>query len=127
MNAHITIADLGWLAVVGIAGALVGVRLLLRRKDDLLAEIMTANSFAEIMFLVAFILFLIEVVRLIAGRNVTWDYGWLLIVAGFACNGAGVAGANHRGVGVGERDDTRDCLHVRSSPRHVRVGMLDHR
>ena len=51
----------------------------------LLAEIMTANSFAEVMFLVAFILFVVEVVRLIVARRVEWDYGWLLIVAGFAC------------------------------------------
>ena len=51
----------------------------------MLAEIMTANSFAEIMFLVAFILFVIEVVRLIAIGERQWNYGWLLIVAGFAC------------------------------------------
>ena len=55
----------------------------------ILAEIMTADSFAEIMFLVAFILFVIEVVRLIAARSVAWDYGWLLIVAGFACMALG--------------------------------------
>ena len=55
----------------------------------MLAEIMTANSFAEIMFLVAFILFVVEVVRLVAARTVTWDYGWLLIVAGFACMSLG--------------------------------------
>ena len=36
---------------------------------SMLAEIMTANSFAEIMFLVGFILFVIEVVRLIAART----------------------------------------------------------
>jgi hypothetical protein len=55
----------------------------------MLAEIMTANSFAEVMFLVAFILFVIEVVRLVAARSVTWDYSWLLIVAGFACMALG--------------------------------------
>jgi hypothetical protein len=51
----------------------------------LLAEIMDAPEFAEIMFLVAFILFIIEVVRLIAARDATWGYHWLLVVAGFAC------------------------------------------
>jgi len=55
----------------------------------MLGEIMTANSFGEIMFLVAFILFVIEMVRLIAARTVTWDYSWLLIVAGFACMALG--------------------------------------
>lgn len=55
----------------------------------MIAEIMTANSFAEVMFLVGFILFVIEVVRLIAGRGISWDYGWLLIVAGFACMALG--------------------------------------
>jgi hypothetical protein len=55
----------------------------------MLAEIMTANSFAEVMFLVAFILFVIEVVRLVAARSVAWDYSWLLIVAGFACMAMG--------------------------------------
>ena len=55
----------------------------------MLAEIMTANSFAEVMFLVAFILFVIEVVRLVAARSVAWDYSWLLIVAGFACMALG--------------------------------------
>jgi hypothetical protein len=54
----------------------------------LLAEIMDAPEFGEIMFLVGFILFLIEFVRLIAlSRNdaVTWGYHWLLVVAGLAC------------------------------------------
>lgn len=55
----------------------------------MLAEIMTANSFAEIMFLVAFILFVVEVVRLIAARSSTWEYNWLLIVAGFAAMALG--------------------------------------
>jgi len=55
----------------------------------MLAEIISSNGLGEVMFLVAFILFAIEVVRLIAGRNVTWDYGWLLIVAGFACMALG--------------------------------------
>jgi hypothetical protein len=54
-----------------------------------IAEIMTANAFAEIMFLVAFILFVIEVVRLVAARGVVWEYNWLLIVAGFACMALG--------------------------------------
>lgn len=48
---------------------------------------MRANGFAEVMFLVAFILFTIEVVRLIANR--AWDYNWLLLVAGFACMALG--------------------------------------
>lgn len=51
----------------------------------MLAEIMTANSFAEIMFLVAFILFVVEVVRLVAMREAAWGYHWVLIVAGLAC------------------------------------------
>jgi hypothetical protein len=55
----------------------------------MLAEIMRAPAFGEIMFLVAFILFVIEVVRLIAARSSTWDYSWLLIVAGFACMALG--------------------------------------
>jgi len=49
------------------------------------AEIMNAPGFAEVMFLVGFILFAVEVVRLIAARTSTWDYGWLLVVAGLAC------------------------------------------
>ena len=54
----------------------------------LLAEIMDAPEFAEIMFLVGFILFLIEVVRIIAlSRNeaAVWGYHWILVVAGLAC------------------------------------------
>jgi drug/metabolite transporter (DMT)-like permease len=55
----------------------------------LIAEIMDAPEFAEIMFLVGFILFIIEVVRLIAvhagDRSTTWGYHWLLVVAGLAC------------------------------------------
>lgn len=54
-------------------------------KTAFLAEIMTANSFGEVMFLVAFILFTIEVVRLIAARSAAWDYHWVLVVAGLAC------------------------------------------
>ena len=41
----------------------------------LIAEIMDAPEFAEIMFLVGFILFLIEVVRLIASRRRRWRVG----------------------------------------------------
>jgi uncharacterized membrane protein YhhN len=58
----------------------------------LIAEIMDAPEFAEIMFLVGFILFLIEVVRLIAlstRDTVTWGYHWLLVVAGLACMALG--------------------------------------
>ena len=50
----------------------------------MLAEIMNAPGFGEVMFLVAFILFLVEVVRLVAVGDRTWDYHWLLIVAGLA-------------------------------------------
>ena len=55
----------------------------------MLAEIMTSNAFGEIMFLVAFILFVVEAVRLIAARSTTWDYSWLLIVSGLACMALG--------------------------------------
>lgn len=51
----------------------------------LLAEIIDSPDLAEVMFLVAFILFVIEVVRLIAAREVSWGYHWLLVVAGLAC------------------------------------------
>lgn len=53
----------------------------------LLAEIMDAPEFGEIMFLVGFILFVIEVVRLIAVRanDAAWGYHWVLVVAGLAC------------------------------------------
>ena len=50
---------------------------------------MTANGFGEIMFLVAFILFVVEAVRLVAARTTTWDYSWLLIVSGLACMALG--------------------------------------
>ena len=55
----------------------------------MLAEIMTSKAFGEIMFLVAFILFVVEAVRLIAARSTTWDYSWLLIVSGLACMALG--------------------------------------
>jgi hypothetical protein len=51
---------------------------------SLLAEIMNAPDFGEVMFLVAFILFVIEVVRL-AVRPASWEFHWLLVVAGLAC------------------------------------------
>jgi hypothetical protein len=53
----------------------------------LLAEIMDAPDFAEIMFLVGFILFVIEFVRIIAlsRGETTWGYHWILVVAGLAC------------------------------------------
>ena len=61
-------------------------------RTALLSEIMDAPEFAEIMFLVGFILFLIEVIRLIAQRSdddhtprSRWGYGWLLVVAGLGC------------------------------------------
>jgi hypothetical protein len=52
----------------------------------MLAEIMRAAGFAEVCFLVAFILFVIEfITRLTVGRSTTpWAYGWLLGVAGLA-------------------------------------------
>jgi len=54
----------------------------------MLAEIMDAPEFGEIMFLVGFILFVIEFVRLVAlsgDRATSWGYHWLLVVAGLAC------------------------------------------
>jgi hypothetical protein len=54
----------------------------------MLAEIMTANSFGEVMFLVAFILFVIEVV-LIIKTPTGWVYSGLLVAAGFACAALG--------------------------------------
>jgi hypothetical protein len=56
----------------------------------IVAEIMDSPDFAEIMFLVAFILFLIEVVRLVVGRTATWDFHWVLVVAGLACVALGL-------------------------------------
>lgn len=56
----------------------------------MLAEILDSASFAEIMFLVAFILFAIEAVRLIAAGSVSWGYHWLLVVAGLACIALGL-------------------------------------
>lgn len=54
----------------------------------LLAAIMSSPDFAEVMFLVAFILFLIEVVLIIA-RPAAWAYGGLLIAAGLAAGALG--------------------------------------
>ena len=51
----------------------------------LLAEIMDSPDFAEIMFLVGFILFLIEFIRIFAIGDRTWGYHWVLVVAGLAC------------------------------------------
>jgi hypothetical protein len=46
---------------------------------------MRAADFAEICFLVAFILFVIEfITRLTMARRTDWAYGWLLGVAGLA-------------------------------------------
>ena len=50
---------------------------------SIVAAIMTSPDFAEVMFLVAFILFLIEVVVVIA-RPAAWAYSGLLIAAGLA-------------------------------------------
>lgn len=56
----------------------------------IVAEIMDSPDFAEIMFLVAFILFTIEAVRLVVGRGATWDFHWILVVAGLACVALGL-------------------------------------
>ncbi len=56
----------------------------------IVAEIMDSPDFAEIMFLVAFILFTIEVVRLVVSRAATWDFHWILVVAGLACVALGL-------------------------------------
>ena len=54
----------------------------------MLAEIMSSPSFAEVMFLVAFILFVIEfVIRVMRPAN--WVYESVLMVAGFACMALG--------------------------------------
>jgi len=51
----------------------------------MIGEIMNAPGFGEVMFLVAVILFIIEVVRLVAvGDDARWGYHWLLVVAGLA-------------------------------------------
>jgi hypothetical protein len=50
---------------------------------NLLAVIMHSPDFAEIMFLVAFILFAIEVVLIVA-RPAGWVFGGLLVAAGLA-------------------------------------------
>jgi hypothetical protein len=56
----------------------------------MLAEIMNSPDFAEIMFLVAFILFAIEVIRLALVRGPAWDFHWILVVAGLACVALGL-------------------------------------
>lgn len=51
----------------------------------MIAEIMRAAGFAEVCYLVAFILFAIEFVLRLANRTRTdWHYGWLLGVAALA-------------------------------------------
>jgi hypothetical protein len=55
----------------------------------MIAEIMDSPDFAEIMFLVAFILFVIEfVIRIMRPAN--WVYESVLMVAGFACVALGL-------------------------------------
>jgi hypothetical protein len=55
----------------------------------MVAEIMDSPDFAEIMFLVAFILFVIEfVIRIMRPAN--WVYDSALMVAGFACVALGL-------------------------------------
>jgi hypothetical protein len=57
----------------------------------IVAEIMNSPDFAEIMFLVAFILFLVETLRLVFMReNTTWGFHWVLVVAGLACVALGL-------------------------------------
>ena len=53
----------------------------------ILGEILDSPDFAEIMFLVGFILFLIEFVRILAlsRGDTAWGYHWILVVAGLAC------------------------------------------
>lgn len=51
----------------------------------MVAEIMSSPGFAEICFLVAFILFVIEFLTRAVNRSRTdWHYAWLLGVAGLA-------------------------------------------
>jgi len=51
----------------------------------MLAEIMRAAGFAEVCFLIAFILFVIEFIEHVAVRGRTgWVYHWWLMVAGLA-------------------------------------------
>lgn len=52
----------------------------------MVAEIMRAAGFAEVCFLIAFILFCIEFVMHLAVREraTPWPYNWLLMIAGLA-------------------------------------------
>lgn len=56
---------------------------------NLLAAIMTSPDFAEVMFLVAFILFLVEAVVCIA-RPAAWVYTGLVLALGFAAVALGL-------------------------------------
>lgn len=49
----------------------------------MLSAIMTKPDFAEVCFLIAFILFVIEFVIRLA-RPANWPFDWLLMVAGLA-------------------------------------------
>jgi hypothetical protein len=51
----------------------------------MLAEIMRAAGFAEVCFLIAFILFVIEfVIHVIGHTRTNYPYTWFLLVAGLA-------------------------------------------
>jgi hypothetical protein len=56
---------------------------------SIIAEIMASPDFAEVMFLVAFILFVIEFVLRIM-RPANWVYESAIMVAGFACIALGL-------------------------------------
>lgn len=58
--------------------------------STIVAEILDNSDFAEIMFLVGFILFVVELVRLFATGDRPWGYHWLLVVAGLACIALGL-------------------------------------
>ena len=61
----------------------------MRILGTMVAEIMNSPDFAEIMFLVAFILFVIEfVIRIMRPAN--WVYESVLLVAGLACIALGL-------------------------------------
>jgi hypothetical protein len=50
----------------------------------MLASIMTKPDFAEVCFLIAFILFVIELVIILTKNSPRWPYPNLLVVAGLA-------------------------------------------
>ena len=56
-----------------------------RKQHGLTGRNLGQLRLSEIMFLVGFIFFTIEVVRLIAAGSASWGYHWILVVAGLAC------------------------------------------